>query len=125
MPRNDGRRRTTGVTRIHRQELVTNATFPEQLLWSKLRARQLGGIKFRRQHPIEPYIVDFYCATAKLAIELDGRSHDDTQLYDQDRETIIRREGVRVLRIANDDILQNLDGVLELIANSAGIPDES
>jgi very-short-patch-repair endonuclease len=56
----------------HRQ----NPTKPEQLLWSILSGRKLGGLKFRRQHPIEPYIVDFYCADAKLIVELDGESHN-------------------------------------------------
>lgn len=119
MPRSDGRNRTTDRTRQRRQELISNSTFPEQLLWSKLRSKQLDGIKFRRQHPIEPYIVDFYCATTKLAIELDGRSHDEKLDYDQARTEAIQHQGIRVLRIANDEVLENLDGVLELIAKIA------
>ena len=76
MTRRDKRKRVSQATRGRSQQLRTNSTFPEQLLWSVLRGRQLGGVRFRRQHPIEPYIVDFYCASARLAIELDGKTHD-------------------------------------------------
>ena len=76
MARRDRRKRTTQTTRERSEQLRPNSTFPEQLLWSVLRGRQLRGLRFRRQHPIEPYVVDFYCAAARLAIELDGESHD-------------------------------------------------
>ena len=120
MPRHDGRKRVTQKTRVRRQELVRDSTFPEQLLWSKLRAKQLGGLKFRRQHPIEPYIVDFYCASEKIAIELDGRTHDDQQDYDRSRTDFISAQGVKLIRFSNDEVLANLDGVLEAIAEAVG-----
>ncbi len=85
-----------------------------------LRARQLGGIKFRRQHPIEPYVVDFLCASAKLVIELDGESHDGRDQYDNRRTQHLKDLGFRVLRVTNDDVLTNLDGVIELIARHVG-----
>jgi very-short-patch-repair endonuclease len=82
--RRDKRQRVTIVTRRRSQRLRENATFPEQLLWSKLRGKQLAGLRFRRQHPIEPYIVDFYCPTARLAIKLDGDSHDKRMMSETD-----------------------------------------
>src|SRR5882724_8496594 len=108
-------KRVTNQTRRRAVELRKNSTQPEQLLWSTLCRRQLGGLKFRRQHPIEPYIVDFYCATANLVIELDGESHDGRQEYDELRSEFLRSRGLKVLRLTNDDVLTNLDGVAEFI----------
>ena len=121
MTRRDRRKRVTKVTRQRSQQLKAHSTFPEQLLWSVLRGKQLDGLKFRRQHPMEPYIVDFYCASARLAIELDGKSHDGRERHDQHRTQCIEDQCVRVLRVTNDDVLTNLDGVLELIARAAGV----
>ena len=101
--------------------MKANSTYPEQLLWSVLRGKQLGGLKFRKQHPMEPYIVDFYCASARLAIELDGKSHDGRERHDQRRTQYIEDQCVRVLRVSNDDVLTNLDGVLKLIARAVGV----
>jgi very-short-patch-repair endonuclease len=97
----------------------TNATVPETLLWSALRGRNLSGLKFRRQHPIEPYIADFYCHSARLVIELDGRSHDNRSEHDNQRSKFLGELGLIALRISNDDVLNNLDGVLEFIAEAA------
>jgi very-short-patch-repair endonuclease len=79
----------------------------------------LGGLKFRRQHPIEPYIVDYYCASAKLIIELDGESHEGRQSYDKGRETHLRNLGLKIVRVLNDDVLNNLDGVAEYLLREA------
>ena len=114
------RKRVSPTTRERSQQLRTNSTFLEQRLWSMLRARQLGSMKFRRQHPIEPYVVDFLCASAKLVIELDGESHDGRHKYDDRRTQHLEDLGFRVLRVTNDDVLTNLDGVMELIACHAG-----
>jgi very-short-patch-repair endonuclease len=108
------------ATRARARELRRNATGPERMLWSALHARQVGGLKFRRQHPIEPYIVDFYCAQAKLVIELDGESHEGRQGYDLQRERFLRRQGFKVFRVTNDDVLDNLEGVCEAIVRAAG-----
>ncbi|MFV2065594.1 MAG: endonuclease domain-containing protein, partial [Pirellulales bacterium] len=113
-------RRVTDRTRSRAQQLRRNATKPEQLLWSILRARHLGGLKFRRQHPIEPYVVDFYCAQAKLVVELDGESHEGRQAYDRQRESFLRKMGLTVYRVTNDQVLENLDGVAEGILRAAG-----
>jgi very-short-patch-repair endonuclease len=101
-------------------DLRRNSTKPEQALWSLLSRRKLSGLKFRRQHPIEPYIVDFYCASANLVIELDGESHEGRQLYDANREEHLTRIGLKVLRITNDDVLSNLDGVAVAILRAVG-----
>ncbi len=76
-------------------------------------------MKFRRQHPIEPYIVDFYCAEAKLVVELDGKSHNEREDYDRVRSQFLAGLGLNVFRITNDDVLTNLDGVTEGIARVA------
>jgi len=75
------------------------------------------GVKFRRQHPVEGYIVDFYCLEARLVVELDGGGHvEESQArYDAERTLALERAGIRVLRFWNPDVLQNVGGVLEMI----------
>lgn len=107
--------RVTNQTRSRAVQLRRNATDPEKLLWSILCRRQLGGLKFRRQHPIEPYIVDFYCSTENLVIELDGESHDGRQAYDDKRARHLQNLGLRIFRVMNDDVIHNIDGVAEAI----------
>ena len=102
-----------------KRQLRSNLTGPETRLWSRLRARQLQGLKFRRQHGIVPYIVDFYCPEESLVIEVDGDSHADADqiVKDRQREKYLHSLGLRVLRYFNDDIVKNLDGVLEYLDN--------
>jgi very-short-patch-repair endonuclease len=114
-------RRVTNQTRQRAIELRKNATNPEQVLWSILSRRQLGGLKFRRQHPIEPYIVDYYCASANFVIELDGESHEGRQAYDKQREEHLAKLGVTIFRVTNDDVIHNLEGVAEAIRRAIGI----
>lgn len=99
-----------------RQDLRNNATQPEQKLWAVLRGKQLG-VKFRRQHGIGHYIVDFYCPQCKLVIEVDGDSHytDVAQQKDGQRDAYLQQLGLRVLRFTNQDINQNMAGVYEAI----------
>lgn len=104
-------KRVSKLTRDRAINLRHDPTYPEELLWSVLRGRQLDGLKFRRQHPIEPYVVDFYCADERLVVELDGKSHNDTAEYDQQRSKYLADLGLTVLRVTNDDVLTNLDGV--------------
>ena len=101
-----------------KRRLRSDMTGPETRLWSRLRARQLQGLKFRRQHGIGPYIVDFYCPEQSLVIEIDGDSHADADqmLKDQLRDGHFQSLGLRVIRYSNDDIVKNLDGVLEDLA---------
>jgi len=84
-----------------------------------LRGRNIGGLKFRRQHPIEPYIVDFYCAIASLIVELDGESHDGREAYDSRRSKFLKSLGLTVMRVTNDQVLDNLDGVAAAIQKAA------
>ena len=101
-----------------KRRLRSTMTGPETRLWSKLKARQFQGLKFRRQHGIGPYIVDFYCPEQSLVIEVDGDSHADADqiVKDRQREQYLQSRGLRVIRYINDDIVNNLDGVLEDLA---------
>jgi len=98
-----------------KRRLRSDMTGAEKRLWSKLRARQLQGIKFRRQHGIGPYIVDFYCPERSIVIEVDGDSHAEAEQIqkDQRRDRYLRSIGLSVVRYRNDDIMKNLDGVLQ------------
>lgn len=100
-----------------RQYLRNNMPEAERLLWAKLKGKQLGAYKFRRQNSINQYSLDFYCPKAKLAIEIDGDSHFDEEAEDSDRERqrVIESYGIRVLRFTNNEVYNNLEGVLETI----------
>ena len=115
------RPRVTTETRDRAKKLRTEATFPERLLWSRLRANQVGGLHMRRQHPVGPYILDFLCADAKLVIELDGRSHDDREQYDAARTAYLQGLGMRVVRFSDDEVLNNLNEVVRRIAYEVGL----
>jgi very-short-patch-repair endonuclease len=99
------------------QPLRKRSTDPEKLLWSRSRNRKAAGFKFRRQHPIGDRVVDFFCAEAKLAIELDGFGHARhfNQCDDLDRELELHEKGIRFLRFWNHEVLDNLDGVVNAI----------
>jgi very-short-patch-repair endonuclease len=84
----------------------------EKRLWQLLRDRQLNGFKFRRQHPIGPFIADFYCAERRLVVELDGDSHEERVEYDQKRTAFLEADANRVLRVLNTDVFENIDSVL-------------
>ncbi|UZK65383.1 endonuclease domain-containing protein [Sphingomonas sp. M1-B02] len=92
-----------------------NPTEPEKRLWSALRNRQVAGAKFRKQTWLGPYLVDFYCAEAKLAVEVDGDTHAHQQEYDTQRSAWLENEGFRVIRFSNDDVMRNLEGVAAAI----------
>ncbi|RYX81134.1 endonuclease domain-containing protein [bacterium] len=87
----------------------------EIVLWNILRDRQLENYKFRRQHPIPPYIADFACLAKKLVIELDGRVHDETVERDRNRDQVIEEQGWRVLRFANVQLLRERENVVRTI----------
>jgi len=101
----------------HRQRLRGNMTPAEARLWNALKKRKLGGRKFRRQHSIGPYIVDFYCPREKLAIELDGAVHNDLlrASYDAKRQDYIEALGITVLRFENTLIHDYPEDVLKHI----------
>jgi very-short-patch-repair endonuclease len=95
------------------RELRSNSTDVENELWYHLRAGRMQGIKFRRQHPIPPYVIDFYCHAAKLVIELDGFQHSEPA--DAARTRFLEARGLTVLRVDNVDVLRHRDAVLDAI----------
>jgi very-short-patch-repair endonuclease len=101
----------------HRRELRARCTDAEAVLWFHLRDRRTCGFKFRRQHPCGPFILDFYCAEERLAVELDGGQHFETtaQAYDERRTAFLQLHGIRVLRFSNDLIFRELHAILEVI----------
>ena len=104
--------------------LRANMTDSERLLWSHLKSRQLNGYKFRRQHIIGSYIVDFACLKAKLVIECDGSHHCTLQKsYDQKRDRYLRQCGYKTLRFWNKDVLTNIEGVWQIIYENLLPPD--
>lgn len=104
------------------RNLRHTSTPPEQLLWTALRNGQIGGLKFRRQHPIGPYVVDFYCHRVGLVVEVDGMSHENKMLPDSERTKYLEDQGLRVLRITNNDVMRDLDAVARQIARLGGVP---
>ncbi|MGA9397904.1 MAG: DUF559 domain-containing protein [Anaerolineaceae bacterium] len=95
------------------RELRAHATGAETYLWQLLRDRRLLGFKFRRQHPLGRFIVDFYCEQARLVIELDGSQHLDNKDYDRKRTEWLEEQGMRVLRFWDNDMLSKPEEVLE------------
>jgi ATP-dependent DNA helicase RecQ len=112
--------RTHRETIDRARQLRRAAAPPEQILWSVLRGRRLGGLKFRRQEPIGPYIVDFCCREQKLVVELDGMSHEDKAEHDRQRQQWLVEQDYRVIRLTNTDV-NDLDAVARLIAREAGL----
>ena len=102
---------------VRARQLRRGQTDAEGVLWRQLRARRLAGYRFRRQHPIGPYVVDFVCLEAKLVIEVDGASHED-QTRDERRDRDLALRGYRSIRVWNNDVYESLDGVVDLILDS-------
>jgi len=95
-----------------------DSTFPERLLWSILRNRQLEGLKFRRQFSIPPYVADFCCVAAMLIVEVDGLTHVGTGRSDDLRSEYLWQQGYQVVRVTDDDVIPNLDAVAEEICKA-------
>jgi very-short-patch-repair endonuclease len=108
------------------RELRRPLTPQEAKLWGRLRRKQLYGIKFRRQHPMDRFILDFFCYQHKLVIEIDGGQHaePEQQEYDQARTEWLEGRGLRVFRFTNRDIDTNIEGVLGEIARQCGVEEE-
>ncbi len=105
----------------HARRLRRNATIPERMLWNRLRRGGLAGLKFRRQQPIGPYVVDFFCHEVALVVEVDGRSHDERGKVDYQRDVFLReQQRLQVLRVSNDDVLKEMEAVLLAILRAAG-----
>lgn len=97
------------------RELRNNSTRTEILLWTFLKGRQLRGYDFHRQKPIDEYIVDFFCSELLLAIEIDGLSHIDKELYDSKRQNRLEQLGVKFLRFKDEDVFYNCDYIVKEI----------
>jgi very-short-patch-repair endonuclease len=105
-----------GKTKLSRH-LRRRTTIAERALWNRLRSRALCGMKFVRQEPVGPYLVDLVCREQRLVIEVDGGQHAGSS-RDAIRDRWLRNHGYRVLRFWNTDVIANIDGVLEAIADS-------
>jgi len=115
------------VFRIHnnpkfkeiRKKLRNNTTSAEAVLWTILKKRQVGGLKFRRQHSVGKYIIDFYCPEINLAIELDGKIHlhPDQRNRDLKREEFLFKQGIQVLRFENRIVFENPNEIIEEVLN--------
>jgi len=108
-------RRTNPNTFRHSQELRQNPTEAETFLWQALRMRQLENIRFRRQHAIGPFIVDFCAPRHKIIIELDGGQHHDQAQYDAERTSYLKERGFCVLRFWNSEVMRDRDAVIQAI----------
>ncbi|HEX3700742.1 MAG TPA: DUF559 domain-containing protein [Phenylobacterium sp.] len=117
--------RTINKTIKLARQLRRGMSLPEVLLWKRLRGRDQGHPSFRRQHPIGPYVLDFFCARARLCVEVDGASHavGDQPHHDGRREIFLLDQGIRTVRIPAAEVLANPDGVarrlLELVGGTA------
>ena len=99
------------------RDLRRAMTLPEVILWQQIRGRRLDGIRFRRQHPIGSYILDFYCEDARLAVEVDGESHSQAEAVEHDnrRTEWLNAHGISVVRIPARDVLSELAAVVDHI----------
>jgi len=113
--------RTTQSVQQRARELRREQTSAEKMLWAELRRKQLYDLKFRRQHPIGTFIVDFCCVAKKLVVEVDGDSHAGQAEYDRARTFWIEEKGYRVIRFTNEEVHQHLDAVLDEIACQCGV----
>jgi len=104
--------------KLKRRELRTNMTKAEAIVWQKLRCKQIENCKFRNQYSVDRFVLDFYSPEIKLAIEIDGESHfqEGVAQYDEERQVFIESAGIQFLRFTNQDVYENLNGVLETIA---------
>ncbi|MBA2278558.1 MAG: endonuclease domain-containing protein [Chloroflexia bacterium] len=116
-----GRRETSRQLIEAARRLRQTETSAEQLLWEQLRNRRLAGMKFRRQHPFGPFVLDFCCPDNRLVVELDGAIHDEQTEQDTFRTRYISSFGYRVLRFHNYEVFVDLPSVLDRILNTAEI----
>jgi very-short-patch-repair endonuclease len=100
------------------RRLRRNQTDAERVLWFRLRDRRLDGWKFKRQVPIDRFVVDFFCPDGKLIVEIDGGQHEQDKERDANRTSALEAMGYLVLRFWNNDVMRNIDGVLETILST-------
>ena len=109
------------ILKPRRIELRKNQTPEEVLLWARLRNNQLG-LKFKRQHSVGPYILDFYCPDIKLAIELDGFQHLDNKEYDEERNRYLLCLEIKTIRFWNNEVSVNMEGVIQKVVSELSSP---
>jgi very-short-patch-repair endonuclease len=109
------RMRLARTSTYRSRALRVESTTAEKILWVALRGRRVFGAKFRRQHPIGPFVVDFFCGEAQLAVEADGASHFPTPPRERDRDAVLAAGGILVLRFSNDEILTDPERVVRVI----------
>jgi very-short-patch-repair endonuclease len=114
--------RYSSLQNDHARKLREMQTDVEIKLWRHLRRRQLNGAKFRRQHPVGPFITDFCCVEHRLVVELDGGQHTEQSNADQQRTNFLNDHGFRVLRFWNNEVIENLEGVLARISEAMEFP---
>jgi very-short-patch-repair endonuclease len=107
----------TAETKAQAAELRKSMTYAEKVLWQQLRNRKVEGLKFRRQHPVSIFILDFYCHEKKLAIEVDGGIHqsEDQREWDKNRTFELNELGITVLRFANEEVIDSTQKVIDSI----------
>lgn len=115
MKREKKRIRTPAQIQQRARELRREMTPAERMLWQRLRNQQLSGLKFRRQHPLGPFIADFYCAVRRLVVEIDGDIHDLQPERDAVRTEQFEQYGYRVIRFRNEQVLNDIEDVLAAI----------
>ena len=115
--------RITGETRSRARTLRRAQTLPEQRLWKHLKQLKASGFHFRRQAPIGIYVADFVCLSAKFVVEVDGHLHGSAEAdaHDGRRDDYMRREGFRVLRVGNGEVVRNVEWVVETVMRELGI----
>jgi very-short-patch-repair endonuclease len=117
-------RGTTSEIERQAKQLRHEMTQAEARLWQALKSKQLDGLRFRSQHPVGRFILDFYCSAHKLVVEVDGGIHEEQVERDSERATVLAAYGYRVIRFSNEEIGTNLPTVLERIRNAAQTTDQ-
>jgi|SRR3989338_1216598 len=109
------------IFKKRRKELRRNQTQAEKIIWSRLRNKQINGLKFYRQWSIGSYILDFYCHPLKLAIEIDGGQHNENDVYERTRTQFLQKQNIILLRFWNNEVLENIDGVMNNILEKSDL----
>jgi very-short-patch-repair endonuclease len=120
--KNEHRIRTSASIQQRAKEFRQKMTRTEQMLWERLRNRQLSGLKFRRQHPLGPFITDFYCAEKRLVVEIDGNIHYLQRVQDEQQTRQFEEFGYRVIRFRNEEVETNISLVLKKILETCKPP---
>jgi very-short-patch-repair endonuclease len=109
------------ITFERARDLRKRMTLPDLMLWQAVRCQRLNGLRFRRQHPVGPYILDFFCAERDLAIEVggEGHGHHDQIAHDQRRDAWLKERGISVLRLPASYVIQSLSDALDMINHAA------